>query len=80
MKRSVTFLVIGALSFSLIPATANAATAIGSKCKRVNDRMVEGKETIICVNSGSSLVWAKAANVNGYALGPSGRLVYRYTA
>ena len=77
MKRSVTFLVIGALSFSLIPVTANAATAIGSKCKRVNERKVEGKEIIVCVNSGSSLVWAKAANVYGPALGPSGRLVYR---
>jgi hypothetical protein len=80
MKRSVAIFVIGALSLSLIPATANAATAIGSKCKRVNESKVEGKNKLYCVKSGSSLLWVKATDVTGYAFGPRGRLVYRYAA
>jgi len=80
MKRSVAIFVIGALSLSLIPATANAATAIGSKCKRVNESKVEGKNKLYCVKSGSSLLWVKVTDVTGYAFGPRGRLVYRYAA
>ena len=78
MKRSITFLVIGALSFSLIPATANSATKPGSKCRQISESKVEGKEKFYCMKSGSAQGWVKATDVSAYALGPRGRLVYRY--
>lgn len=80
MKRTVSLFLMGALTLSLIPPTANAATVSGSKCKRVNESMVVGNEKIYCVNSGTSLVWVKAADITDYARGPAGRLVYRYIA
>jgi len=62
-----------------IPAVdANASAKPGSSCKRIGESAVAGSERLICAKNGKKTLWSKRSDVTAFAIGPTGRLVYRY--
>jgi hypothetical protein len=67
------------ISFSLLAApTGNAAVKLNGACTKVNSSTTIKGVKLTCTKVGSKSTWKKKVEVSTYALGPTGRLVYRY--
>ena len=78
MKKPTLIVFVLALIVSVFSAPAQAATKVGSACSTLNVKTVSNKVNLVCAKSGSKLQWVKSLDVSTYAIGPTGRMVYRY--
>ena len=78
MKKPTLIVFVLALIVSVFSAPAQAATKVGSACSTLNVKTVSNKVNLVCAKSGSKLQWIKSLDVSTYAIGPAGRMVYRY--
>lgn len=67
------------ISFSFLAApTVNAAVKINGTCTKINSTAVLKGMKLTCTKTGNKSTWKKTVEVSTYALGPTGRLVYKY--
>jgi hypothetical protein len=78
MKKPTLILFVLALIVSVFSVPAQAATKVGSACSTLNVKTVSNKVNLVCAKSGGKLQWIKSLDVSTYAIGPTGRMVYRY--
>ena len=62
---------------ALFALPAQGAVKPGSTCNSINSKTVVKKVFFVCAKSGSKVKWINSADVTTYAMGPTGRLVYR---
>lgn len=78
MKKPTLILFVLALIVSVFSVPAQAATKVGSACSTLNVKTVSNKVNLVCAKSDGKLKWTKPLDVSTYAIGPTGRMVYRY--
>ncbi len=75
----LTLVIISALLASLLAAPGSfAAIRLGDSCSKEKASAKVGSIRLTCVRVDKALIWNSASSSPTYALGPAGRLQYRY--
>jgi len=77
MKKLTSIVFVLTLVATAFSIPAQAATKIGAPCSTVNVKTVANKVNLVCAKSEGKLKWTKPLDVTTYAIGPTGRMVYR---
>ena len=78
MEKLPSIIFVSALVATAFSIPAQAATKVGSPCPTVNVKTVANKVNLVCAKSDGKLKWTQPLDVTTYAVGPTGRMVYRY--